>query len=1585
MVVYISRYAIHMIKRTRKTIEVVYCDCLIQKCQDDIQNEKERVLALHNKKSEDITQKLMSLQVGTGKIQKKTKYVSVEEFQRREATKEALMQTAKELNAQSKEFVQLTTELTRRAEQLRSVCDRDITVDLKEIEARFLREKERLTGGLPIYAEKTRIIEAIKENQVCIVLGETGSGKSTQLVQYLYDAGFADNKAIVCTQPRKVAAFSLAKRVSEELKDNKLVDCMDGTRKGKMFSKIFFTTDHSLLMKCLKDRDLSSYSCIVIDEAHERNINTDLLLGIIKKALPSRPDLRVIVTSATIDPTLFQNYFGGCPVIKVSGKLFPVEVEWKKSQYGDDYVSEAVDKVAEIQRSNEEGDVLVFLTCPAEIDRACNMLPNKMNTRDIVCLPLHGKLQQEDQRKVFDPTPPGKRKVVFSTNCAETSLTIPGIKFVIDSGRAKEMKYDQKRNLSSLEIAIVSQSSANQRKGRAGRTDSGKCFRLYTEEQFIGMEKSSKPEILRVHLGQAILKLMELGISNPADFDFVESPPPESIRASMSELEELGAIEEGKLSELGKRMARLPLEPRLGKFLFEGFTEGVGYEALVLVSIATIAGNVFFRMGTEEEKKNADDKKFAFCQFGGDLMTLLEVFRKWLDVDERDRGRWCYKWSLNAKAMRMAYETVKDLNMLLKRELNIVNIQWATFSREETDKILQKTLFSCYLSKLCVFTGHEKVGYQTVAGNHFVKIHPSSAIKFMGEYPTFVVYEKILKTSQDFIINVTPIEEQWLRETITDPVLLVNIQEAVDNVMVKRTAICSEPLIAKTLSPFKEKMPLLESEVSGSCNGVPVVAEVQRKNGILDIFISKQFADDGVKVVQQFLENGRMMLRDETSEYPLEDVPGLKVVIGSGVTVQQVLMPGMYRSIFSPHANQDLHEFLKSRGNVIDISVSKQNQTFATYETPKEAQCAVRDARDLEFTVLPKRSGKNQQAPGNFNFMVTMHWLRREPKGMANVAFDVEPVPWYGFPLRWSRKVMIRSNEVRVTADKYRPNAIFLQNLHVSSTKIEIKRAIEEIFPGTSVSESSISFQYKQRGGNSISTPVQRKVLEKLISQYASSDGFEVSVNAFPPNQDKCPFANALIKFANPNEGMEAAKRLQSQRFEGLERWPVTLDVRPKLDYYYTCLKEVYGTVKGGIQQQITTIAQECQDNCGYVLNFKEQPLGKSPRIKLTVETECLDHYVQASKEISLAIQGEYYDCTKPKERMILLSAGAKDKLATIQRESGARICPDVRKASLVIYGTRSQKEQVIDAIERFLCDLVLSDSTLWEVHLKGNDKPRGLLKHIISECGNNLEKLCEIDGVFSVKKCIFKHVLTIESNSTAREEVLEKIKEIEKSLPCQTDMTRSPEAATEECPICFCEVDEAYRVSTCGHAYCRKCALEQVKAAVFPIVCADCNENFTIRDMHLLLCYENDLMKNTIKQSLDAYLGAHPEEARHCPSPDCPMIYLVTQEEKQFRCNLCSVATCTACHKAYHLGMTCKEYEIEISDPGREGLEKWMREKSDERKHCPTCKRPIERNEGCNHMECPTCKNHFCWLCLKVFKSSSAVYGHQGSCLRRN
>ena len=713
---------------------------------------------------------------------KTKKFVRFDIYDKMRIERAALESKLEELTLQRDEFTIYHKRILERIEALgKHTKPND---EVKKLRLEFGLECRKLTAALPIYARRSHIIDIVGNNSVTVILGETGSGKSTQLVQYLHQAqnlglGEIGSKIIVCTQPRKVAAQSLAKHVADEMGTS--YGGIVGYRAGFVSkisaqTRVVFTTDHNLLNECLKDPLLQKYSCVIIDEAHERSIYTDLLLGMIKKCLKQRNDLRVIVTSATIDPDVFVRYFGDAPVLRVSGRMFPVDVVYKDvtEPSKENYLQEAVEKVREIHKHEPEGDILVFLTSPLETQKACERLES---TANLVCLSLHGQLQAREQQLVFEPVTPGKRKVVFATNSAETSITIPGIKYVVDTGLVKEKVFDAKKNMSALVVKVISKSSAEQRKGRAGRMSSGKCYRLYTEEEFKVMDRIALPEILRVHLGQALLKLMEIGVADPLSFDFVQSPSEDALQNAMKILKQLKAVDDDGITGTGKRLALMPVEPRMAKVIFDAIESGCGLEGIAVAALSSISGSVFYRMGTEEDKKQADYYKTRFCQPEGDIQTFLQVYKEWDSVPEKKKSAWCVKNYINGKSIRACRETIIEIQRILKKNLGI-SVQYE-FSRNFDGNSVSKILLDCFRSNLGYFTGHSKSGFFVVfdTEDRFLQIHPSSSLSYLASTPKWVVFLDVLKTSNDYMLNVVTLDDSDVQQKIDTGDFTINLKK----------------------------------------------------------------------------------------------------------------------------------------------------------------------------------------------------------------------------------------------------------------------------------------------------------------------------------------------------------------------------------------------------------------------------------------------------------------------------------------------------------------------------------------------------------------------------------------------------------------------------------------------------------------------------------------------------------------------------------------------------------------------------------------------------------------------------------------
>lgn len=614
--------------------------------------------------------------------------------------------------------------------------------------------------SLPVFKFRKQLLDAVRDNQLMIVVGDTGSGKTTQLTQYLAEGGYANNGIIGCTQPRRVAAMSVAKRVAEE------VGCKLGAEIGYTIrfedctspeTKVKYMTDGMLQREVLLDPDLKKYSVIMLDEAHERTIATDVLFGLLKKTIKRRPDLRLIVTSATLDADKFSEYFNQCPIFSIPGRTYPVEVMYSKEPESD-YLDAALITVMQIHLTEPSGDILVFLTGQEEIDTACEILYERMKALgstvpELVILPVYSALPGEMQSRIFEPAPPGGRKVVIATNIAETSITIDNIYYVIDPGFVKQNAYDPKLGMDSLVVTPVSQAQAKQRAGRAGRTGPGKCFRLYTEAAYQSeMLPTTIPEIQRQNLSHTILMLKAMGINDLLHFDFMDPPPTNTMLTALEELYALSALDdEGLLTRLGRKMADFPMEPALAKVLIASVELGCSDEMLSIVAMLSVsAQSIFYR--PKEKQQQADQKKSKFHDTHGDHLTLLNVYNGW--KNSKFNNAWCYENFIQARQIRRAQDVRQQLLGIMDRYHHRI----ISCGRNTTK--VREALCTGFFRNAARKDPQE--GYKTLVEGTPVYMHPSSAL--FGKPSEHVIYHTLVLTTKEYMHCTTSIEPKWLVE-----------------------------------------------------------------------------------------------------------------------------------------------------------------------------------------------------------------------------------------------------------------------------------------------------------------------------------------------------------------------------------------------------------------------------------------------------------------------------------------------------------------------------------------------------------------------------------------------------------------------------------------------------------------------------------------------------------------------------------------------------------------------------------------------------------------------------------------------------
>jgi ATP-dependent helicase HrpA len=626
---------------------------------------------------------------------------------------------------------------------------------------------------LPVSQRKDQILEVIRDHQVVVIAGETGSGKTTQIPKICLELGRGVNGQIGHTQPRRLAARTVAERIAEEL----------GSPLGEAVGyQVRFTdvsaddtlvklmTDGILLNEIARDRQLRRYDTLIIDEAHERSLNIDFILGYLRQLLPSRPDLKVIITSATIDPERFAAAFGGAPIVEVSGRTYPVEVRYRPvGEDGDQgqAISDAIDELS----AEGPGDILVFFSGEREIRDTADLLAgrDRLEVLPLEVLPLYGRLSAAEQHRVFERRPASSftRRVVLATNVAETSLTVPGIKYVIDPGTARISRYSYRTKVQRLPIEPISQASANQRKGRSGRTSDGICIRLYAQEDFESRPEFTDPEILRTNLASVILQMAAIGLGDVPKFPFIDPPDARNIADGLTLLAELNAFKDGRITGLGRKLARLPVDPRIGRMILEADRNGCVREVLIIAAALSIQDP---RERPADAQQAADDKHRRFADPDSDFVAYLNL---WEYLADRQRELSSSAFRRMCRAEFLNYLRVRewqDLQGQLQRLAGDLGVAVSSSSAERTG--LHVSLLAGLLSQVGLKTeparpaassgspGRRPRAEYLGARNARFAIFPGSSLT--RKAPDWIVAAELVETSRLWARTVARIEPEWV-------------------------------------------------------------------------------------------------------------------------------------------------------------------------------------------------------------------------------------------------------------------------------------------------------------------------------------------------------------------------------------------------------------------------------------------------------------------------------------------------------------------------------------------------------------------------------------------------------------------------------------------------------------------------------------------------------------------------------------------------------------------------------------------------------------------------------------------------------
>ncbi|XWS33365.1 hypothetical protein CRYUN_Cryun22dG0075700 [Craigia yunnanensis] len=1459
----------------------------------------------------------------------------------------------------------------------------DVEFDWKRIHGLILRECRRLEAGLPIYAHRQEILTRIHGEQ-----------------------GIAANESIVCTQPRKIAAISLAQRVGEEsigcYSDNSVICHPTFSSAQQCDSKIIYMTDHSLLQHYMSDRNLSWISCIIVDEAHERSLNTDLLLALVKDLLGRRFDFRLVIMSETANANQLSDYFFGCGIFHLMGRNFPVDIKYvpcatdgtSGSGMVASYVSDVLKMAAEVHKTERAGDILAFLTSQMEVEWACD----NFEAPDAVVLPLHGKLSFEEQFHVFQNYP-RKRKVVFATNIAETSLTIPGIKYVIDSGKVKESKFEPGTGMNVLKVCWVSQSSANQRAGCAGRTEPGRCYRLYTASDFESMPSNQKPEIRRVLLGIAVLRIRALGIKNVQSFDFVDAPSSKAIDMATRNLIQLGAIVEkngvSELTDEGRYLVKLGIEPRLGKLILSCFHRGLRREGLVLAAVMANASSIFCRVGNDDDKVKADCLKVQFCHRNGNLFTLLSVYKEWEALPDDKKNKWCWENSINAKSMRRCHDTVTELESCLRKELAVIiptYLLWDPHKSTEHDKVLKAIILSSLAENVAMYSGYDQLGYEVALTGQHLQLHPSCSLLIFGQKPSWVIFGELLSITNQYLVSVTAFDFESLA-TLDPPPLFDASKMESRKLQEKKMIGFGRTLLKKLCGKSNHNLRSLLSWIRTACMDERIGVQVNVDQNEILLFASSMDMQKVLAFVTEVLECERKWLLNECVEKCLfhgrSASPSI-ALFGAGAEIKHLEVDKRYLTVDVFHSNlnalkdKELLMFFEKYSNGCICSVHKSQTngqerddkekwgkiTFLTPDAArKSAELDGVDFAGSALKVLPSQTsfGGDHKMFSFPAVKAKIFWPRRLSKGYGIVKCDLLDVR---FIIDDFSSLLIAGKYVQCEVSRKSVDAIVIKGIDEELSEAEIwdtlrsatKRKIHDFFLVI---------------GDAVENPTCdacEEALQREISPFMPKRNPHTNccwVQVFQPGPKEI-FMKALITF-DERLHLEAAKALEQLEGKVLPGCLSWQKIRcPQLFHSsISCSSSIYAVIKKQLDSLLESFRRLTGADC-----YLEDNENGSYRVRISANaTKTVAELRRPVEELMNGRTIKHASLT-PSILQHLFSRDGINLMRSLQQETRTYIFFDRHSHNVRIFGCPDAAAVAQQKLIQSL--LSYHESKQLEVQLRGQGLPPDMMKEVVKKFGPDLHGLKEKIPGAEFTLSTRHHVISIRGDKEMKRKVEEIVLEIAKAGKGLAE--RSDSEVT--CPICLCEVEDAYQLEGCSHFFCRLCLVEQCESAIknldnFPVCCAHqgCKAPILLADLKTLLSTEK--LEELFRASMGAFVASNRGTYRFCPSPDCPSVYRVAGPEtsgEPFVCGACYAETCTRCHLEYHPYQSCEKYRELKEDPDS-SLKEWCKGK-EQVKTCPVCGYTIEKIDGCNHVECK-CGRHVCWVCLEFFSSSDDCYGH--------
>ena len=1460
-------------------------------------------------------------------------------------------------------------------------------------------EYNRLKSGLPVYAKKFDIINYVKKNKISLIYGETGCGKSTQIPQYLAEIKedfFGDNP-IVVTEPRKIAVKTLAEKVAKEQKIksntmNSTIIYQVGSIKPKFYEKnidLLYMLDRTLLDEYAEDRNLSKYGCIIVDEAHERNVNTDVLLGFLFQLSFKRTDnFRLVIMSATMDNDLFEKYFK-TPIYKIPGKIHPITIKYYLSKDKSSAL-ETIENLIKTElftrnrklKPEYDGHILIFTSGLDDIKVLYRKLLGWFDRKFYYLFQMHGKISYEQQQAIYEEYDSNIRKIILATRMAESSITINNVKIVIDIGYDLQQVYDKTKKITKTEIRQITQSQSIQRKGRAGRTTSGYCFRIYSEEDYEKMQKFKESEILNINSDLVVLKLKQLGVKDVISFDYLEPPPTDSLVAALLFMEEIGAFDEKNenLSKLGELMAKLPTEPALSRIIIEGKHQGCYEEIIKIVAVMTYGNNMFYRKASDKEtQEKIDLQKTEFYDKSSDLIIFLNIYDTWM----KNGDAWCESNGINNKSLQLAKELKEEIDSVLTNHKSHIQLYLESQDKINLKEDMRKRIIKCFLSSMydniCIYTKNPKIGYMLLGRNMIIKLDESSTFSMQAMYPKWLIASEFIQgDSQYYARMVSEIDIDM-------------IQSMVPGTFLKRYNLESLDLMECPIYKKKRFEDIPSRLISAFFN--KKTAQIQKffleyENDYFDFSPEKNFMEiwtlKDISVIENSIKNIMDTLLEVSKKESLEYkwIGDTRLIIEKGAQVKRILFQGEFRNmIFSSLniTNDSFKSLMQENAiSVLTYNLNENNHMIegvVTTETPEECE---KVEKLLKSLLKIKKTMNITTETKVLRYQLRIVWFVGKKTGAALFGFNAEDEKsGIDLALNFFTNIIKIPNyyiynksyqNFIVNQFTHKPHVI-LNGIHPDLEDNELDETFHHIFDAAQIfPEYAHLIREKQlEPFEDLDSKIWMDLIkekfdlvknEEICVSFKSEGKYQKEMNIEFLNHED------FIAFKQQNNKENCALNLKNKIIRLQLKFMYKLEIQIAYQIFACLIDKI-----SDLQSKIIIHTEKTVSLLYYYYQIEEALKDMRATISLLVEGSEMEYVKWAVEELKFLLQG------------VVFPEKDKRKLSYFLSEEGIQLIKQITEKEQVFIEYNSEKniaklygeEKKIKEVQNILADVFTKITSQYKIiSLKG--------KNILSLIINRMAKWNEIYENFSDKLEIIPKFSQKEIRVKGSPElVLAFEKELESHISNNLiDIELKP---SETCGICYGEITECFLLEHCRHKFCQICLSEMIDSAsldlaLLPLKCLTCGTPISLQDLKEIA--SPNVLNIIYKRSLENYMQQNKEKYKFCPAPDCGQVLKLDKNmvinaynknrPKTLVCDTCKRRFCSNCFKPDHPGSNCdSDLDVDLM-------------KKFNMRACPKCKLIIQKTEGCNHMHCKPphgCDSHLCWHCGESFKTSGECYNH--------